>query len=123
MRPVLLLLWCASALAAQPLISPGGVVNSASYQLPSLPGGALAQGSIFSIFGTGLGPPSPGVQASEFPLRVTLAGVSVVSCVFCPVRATSYLNVVTSNPVGVPIVSVAGLLVTLPAVLAVYTWV
>ncbi len=42
-----------------------------------MPGGALAQGSIFSIFGTGLGPPSPGVQASEFPLRVTLAGVSI----------------------------------------------
>src|SRR5712692_1852512 len=77
MRAVALFVASVCPVAAQPLISTGGVVNSASYQSAASPGGAIGQGSIFSIFGTGLGPPSPGVQVSEFPLSVTLAGVSV----------------------------------------------
>ena len=43
---------------------------------PGLPGGSIARGSIFSIFGTNLGP-SAGVQVSAFPIQTTLGGVSV----------------------------------------------
>ena len=43
---------------------------------PPRPGSAIAQGSIFSIFGVGLGP-EPGVTAPEPPLLPSLAGVSV----------------------------------------------
>ncbi len=53
------------------------MVNAASYVSANLPGGALASGSIFAIFGTGLGPAGPGIQASRFPLDPTLGGVAV----------------------------------------------
>jgi len=65
------------ALLAQPFVSAGGIVNAAGYQAPSSPGGAIAQGSVFTIFGANLGPPLPGNVASRFPLDTTLAGVSV----------------------------------------------
>ncbi len=58
-----------------PSINPGGIVNAASFLPPTLPGGAIAQGSIFSIFGTDLGP--KGLEARELPLRDTLGGVQV----------------------------------------------
>ena len=64
--------------AQQPTIGTNGVVNNASYASPSLPNGALAQGSIFTIFGTNLGPASL-VQVSTFPLPTSqgLGGTSV----------------------------------------------
>jgi len=65
------------SLSAQPAIFPNGIVSAASYLSPGSPGGALAQGSIFTIFGNSLGPAAPGAQASGFPLSPTLAGVSV----------------------------------------------
>jgi len=55
----------------------GGISNAASYIPSSLGAGAIAQGSFFSIFGTDLGPPNPGVTAQSFPFTATLAGVSV----------------------------------------------
>jgi uncharacterized protein (TIGR03437 family) len=59
----------------QPFIAYRGVVNAASYMAPGLPGGAIAQGSAFTIFGRQLGPtPSP---ALAFPLATTLGGVSI----------------------------------------------
>jgi len=67
----------ANTAPAQPVIAANGVVNSASYHAPGLPGSGIAQGSIFVILGNGLGPatltPAPGV----FPLPITLAGTSV----------------------------------------------
>jgi uncharacterized protein (TIGR03437 family) len=63
-------LWC------QPFIPRNAVLNSASYVSPGLPGGAIARGSMFSIFGSALGPSAP-VQVSAFPLQTALAGVSV----------------------------------------------
>lgn len=53
----------------------GGVVNAASFLRSSVPGGAIAQGSIFSIFGRSLGP--RGLEAQEFPLPAELGGVTV----------------------------------------------
>ncbi|MGO9094656.1 MAG: hypothetical protein ACLQGV_05485 [Bryobacteraceae bacterium] len=57
------------------LIGSRAIVNSASYMAPGLPAGSIARGSIFSIFGTGLGPASSPPLA--FPLSTTLGGVSV----------------------------------------------
>ena len=56
--------------AAQPVIKAGGVVNAASYQ----PG--IAPGSIFVVFGSGMGPASL-VQASSLPLQTSLSGTSI----------------------------------------------
>ncbi len=78
-RPCLLLialLGCGESLLALPRIFPNGIVNGASFVRPGLPGGKIARGSIFSIFGGGLGPEA-GAEVSSFPLQPSLAGVSV----------------------------------------------
>ena len=64
------------SLCGQPYIRGNGVLNVASYMAPALPGGAIAQGSAFAIFGTGLGP-ATGIQVSRFPLQATFQGVSI----------------------------------------------
>jgi uncharacterized protein (TIGR03437 family) len=68
----------AAASSAQPLIrSDGtGVVNAASYAAQGLPNSPIAQGSIFTIFGSGLGPVQ-GAQVSAFPLTTLFHGVSI----------------------------------------------
>jgi len=74
--------WCVSLVCvccgalAQPYINGHSVRNGASYSPPSLTSGAIAQGSIFALFGTGLGP-AAGAQVSAFPLQTTFSGVSV----------------------------------------------
>jgi uncharacterized protein (TIGR03437 family) len=65
-----------AASAQQPFISYRGVVNAASFLAQGLPGGSIAQGSIFTIFGSNLGP-SKAAQSSSYPLPNQLAGVSV----------------------------------------------
>ena len=72
----LLLLSVATTVTAKPVIYPHSVVNAASFFSPGLPAGSIAEGSIFSLFGTGLGP-AQGMQQSAFPLTTTLAGVSI----------------------------------------------
>jgi len=66
----------ASVLSAQPFIYRHGVLNAASFMAPGAPGGAIAQGALFSIFGSGLGPDSA-ISASSYPLQTNLAGVTV----------------------------------------------
>jgi len=61
--------------AAQPQITTNGIVNAASDALVGLPNSSIAQGSMFSIYGTNLGPPSS--PALSYPLQTTLDGVSV----------------------------------------------
>lgn len=73
----LVLLSAPAAMPAQPVIFAGGVVNAAGYLPAGSPGGAIAQGSIFSIFGAHMGPAAK-VQPSGFPLDTVLAGVSVL---------------------------------------------
>src|SRR5258708_37790164 len=61
----------AVVVTAQPAIGTGGVLNAASNALPGLPNSAIAQGSIFLVYGTGLGPPPPAgalVTFAPFPL-------------------------------------------------------
>ncbi len=61
---------------AQPSITDGGIVNAASYANPANPNGGIAQGSMFIVFGTGIGPASL-AQVSSYPLPTTLGGTSI----------------------------------------------
>jgi uncharacterized protein (TIGR03437 family) len=65
----------AASVAAQPAVATGGVLNAASYAFQGLPNSPIAQGSIFVVFGTGLGPtPKMGTIATNanFPLPTVL---------------------------------------------------
>jgi uncharacterized protein (TIGR03437 family) len=64
------------ALVAQPYINYRGVVNAASYAPPGVPAGSIARGSVFAVFGRGLGP-AQFTQVSQFPIQIQLAGVSL----------------------------------------------
>ncbi len=85
MRRVRLLIVCFFlGLALQPasgapFVYYRAVLNGASFAPPGLPNGSIARGSIFSVFGRGLGP-AEGVQVSAFPLQESLAGVSIEVC-------------------------------------------
>ena len=69
------LAFAAVAGAQGPYIGSRGIVNAASFMAPGLPGGGIARGSMFSIFGVRLGPASS--PPLSFPLATTLGGVSV----------------------------------------------
>jgi uncharacterized protein (TIGR03437 family) len=71
-----ILLGCVWPLAAQPVIAPNGVMNAASYGAIGPPGSGIAPGSLFVIFGTGLGPATL-QQAQAYPLGTALAATSV----------------------------------------------
>lgn len=64
-----------TSLFAQPVVSEGGILNAASYTSSKLPGGAVAQGSIFVVFGSRMGPAT--IAQAGFPLPTTLAGTSI----------------------------------------------
>lgn len=106
---ILFLAVAASAVAAaQPSVY--SAVNSASYDRS-----ALAQGSLFVIFGSSMGPDKL-VQSSSFPLQTTLAGTSVRvvsggTTVQCPLIYTSASQVAailpSNTPVGQATVSVS----------------
>ncbi len=70
---------CGSAFA-QPVISSGGIANSASYAYSGLPNAAIAQGSLFVVFGSGMGPAAL-QQATTYPLSTMLAGTSLTATV------------------------------------------
>lgn len=83
-RPVwlVLLIWLASIAVpsnAAPFIFYRGILNAASFVPQGLPGGDIARGSIFSIFGRELGP-ADGARVTAFPLHAELAGVSIEVC-------------------------------------------
>jgi uncharacterized protein (TIGR03437 family) len=69
-----LLAYCLCEVAfAQPSIGVGGVVNAASFSQQGLPNSAIAQGSIFSVFGANMGTSAAaGVTATAFPLTANL---------------------------------------------------
>jgi len=64
-----------SGAAAQPQIAANGVLNAASNAQVLWPNSSIAQGSIFSIYGTSLGPAS--TPALAYPLQASLGGVSI----------------------------------------------
>lgn len=73
---VLMFLGSSAVQGQAPWIFPRQISNSASNMPQGLPGGGIARGSIFSIYGTNLGPVAP-AQASSYPLSTTLSGVSL----------------------------------------------
>jgi uncharacterized protein (TIGR03437 family) len=70
-----LVLAAASTALAAPMIT-GGPVNAASYAVNGVPNAGIAQGSMFILFGTGMGA-ATFQQASTFPLPFNLGGTSV----------------------------------------------
>jgi uncharacterized protein (TIGR03437 family) len=74
----LLPLWLFSTVGilAQPTVSVPAL-SSAVARGQGLPGSGVAQGSIFSIYGSGLGP-ATWIEANQFPLPTTLGGTSVM---------------------------------------------
>jgi len=63
-------------LASQPVITYRGVVNAASLAPPGLPNAGIARGSVFTIFGSNIGPTTP-ATVSEFPLTPGFNGVNL----------------------------------------------
>ncbi len=63
---------------AQPVIDPGGIVNNSSFVVAGLPGAGLAPSSIFTMFGSNMGPTAL-TAYSGLPAQVptTLGGVTV----------------------------------------------
>jgi len=63
-------------MAAAPTI--GGVVNAAAWSPPSLPNSGIAQGALFTVIGSGLGP-SNFLQVHNYPLPTTqgLGGTTI----------------------------------------------
>jgi uncharacterized protein (TIGR03437 family) len=66
----------ASLQAQAPSIAAGGVYNTASYAPSGLPGAAIAQGSLFVIFGKNMGPAALTV-APSLPYTTSLGGTSL----------------------------------------------
>ncbi|MBM3734600.1 MAG: hypothetical protein FJW39_02340 [Acidobacteria bacterium] len=73
-RLALLFLFAAALAQGAPAIT--AAANAASNFPGELPGGGLAQGGMFVVYGSGLGPQAL-VQTASFPLPVTLSGTSV----------------------------------------------
>src|SRR5581483_4020993 len=65
-----------TSISAAPTIAALGIKNSASYANPAFANGSIAQGSLFVIFGSGMGP-SQIQYATNFPLPVSLSNTSV----------------------------------------------
>jgi len=72
---ILFLAYLAAPLLGQPVVYYRGIVNAGSYMPSGLPSGSIARGSVFTIFGRGLGPASS--PSLSFPLGTSLAGVAI----------------------------------------------
>ena len=59
-----------------PEIPLDGIVSAASFVNRTMPAGGIAQGAIFTIFGSDIGP-DPAVAVSSFPLGTELGGVEI----------------------------------------------
>ena len=104
MRGFTRILFIAAAALGVTLAQPSlySVVNSASYDRS-----AIAQGSLFVLFGYGMGPDTL-VQASSFPLPANLAGTSVrvvsgATSLECPLVYTSSTQVAAILPSKTPV--------------------
>ena len=104
-----------ATLAAGPSIASPGVYNSASYALAAFPNGGIAQGSIFVVFGSGLGPATIAYNSSlpyqtslsQTSVRVTVSGTSV-DCLMFYTSAGQIAAILPSNtPVGTGTITVS----------------
>ncbi|MFN7925178.1 MAG: hypothetical protein U0Q16_34090 [Bryobacteraceae bacterium] len=79
--PITFALLATAAFAQRPPANPpqvflGRVVNAASFMPEGLPGGGIARGSVFSIFGANLGP-AGAIENTRLPLTPSLGGTAV----------------------------------------------
>src|SRR5438132_9131493 len=74
LAPILFFVLVRLAAAQSPIII--AVENAASYNAPGLPGSGIAQGSMFVVKGSNLGPATT-IVASAYPLTTALGGTSV----------------------------------------------
>lgn len=99
---------CAAVMAAAPAITT--VYNGASWVPPGLPNSGIAQGSIFTLIGTGLGP-STLQEVQNYPLPTTqgLAGTTIQvkvggvteNCIMIYTFATAVAAILPSaTPIG-----------------------
>lgn len=72
----LLSVFAALTATDQPVVYEGGVMNAASYGSAWLQNGGVAQGSMFVVFGSRMGP-SVLQMATDFPLQTSLAHTSI----------------------------------------------
>jgi len=78
------------AATAQPVLrSVNPIENAASYMPPGLPSSGVAQGSIFSVFGTGIGP-AAWTEPASFPLPTTLANRATSAAVAVQVVSAAF---------------------------------
>ena len=74
------------------------IVNAASSLNAALPGGSIARGSIFSLYGVGVGPATL-AQATTFPIPPSLGGASVtITSGSTPISA--FLLAATANQIN-----------------------
>ena len=104
---VAFVLGCGAGLYAAPAIT--GVTNAASTLPPGLPNTGVAQGAVFAVYGSGLGPATL-TQATSFPLPRTqgLAGTTVSVTVggvteTCPMIYTVATQVAALLPSATPV--------------------
>jgi uncharacterized protein (TIGR03437 family) len=77
MRYLMVCLLAVAPTLAQPALrAVNPIENSASYMPPGYPSSGIAQGSIFSVFGSGLGP-AVWTEPASFPLLTTLGDTTV----------------------------------------------
>lgn len=99
---------CATVLAAAPALT--GIYNAAGWMPPKLTNSGIAQGSIFTVTGTGLGP-STFTQAQSFPLqtvqglagttiKVTVGGVTETCVMFSTWTNLASAVLPSATPVG-----------------------
>jgi uncharacterized protein (TIGR03437 family) len=72
----LFLLAAVPFLSAQPTVFLRGIVNAGSSAPAGLPSGGIARGSLFTIYGSGIGP-TTGVSATTYPVGTNLGGVTI----------------------------------------------
>ena len=92
------ILFAAASAFGQPVISPYGIVNNGSYVPYALRNYGIAQGSVFAIFGSKLGPDTL-VKAESFPLKTEVGGTSVRVTSF-GVAVDAYPLYVTQGQIG-----------------------
>ena len=114
-RLLVLILAALPAFCAAPTIAAQGVKNAASYADPQLPNGPIAEGSIFNIFGSNLGPATL-AYATSLPLPTTLSGTTInvtvggttVQCFMIYTSAGQVAAILPSNtPVGTGTITVS----------------
>jgi uncharacterized protein (TIGR03437 family) len=97
-KPALLLLLLAlSALQSGAAPTIGSILNNYSYTVPTSPNYGIAQGAIFTIFGTELANTPTGLQG--LPLATSLQGVTVTATVNGVTRQ-AYLYYVTAGQIA-----------------------